>query len=109
MFCYLFYYTGRHTFGFAVPGLEREFGFTKEQIGWIGGGMLLAYGAGQFFNGSLGDRFGGRLLMTSGAVLSSITCWILSRLLNAGGNSNLVVEEAKCSISRRYEDLAVLS
>ena len=24
MFCYLFYYTGRQTFGFAIPGIQRE-------------------------------------------------------------------------------------
>ena len=26
MFCYLFFYTGRQTFGFAIPGIQAEFG-----------------------------------------------------------------------------------
>ncbi len=29
MFCYFFYYTGRQTFGFAIPGLEAELGLTR--------------------------------------------------------------------------------
>jgi len=28
MFCYLFYYTGRQTFGFAIPGIEEELGLS---------------------------------------------------------------------------------
>src|SRR6218665_3346048 len=26
MLCYLFFYTGRQTFGFAIPGIQKEFG-----------------------------------------------------------------------------------
>ncbi len=29
MFCYLFFYTGRQTFGFAIPGIQEELGFSK--------------------------------------------------------------------------------
>jgi sugar phosphate permease len=29
-FCYLFYYTGRQTFGFAIPGIQKELGLSKE-------------------------------------------------------------------------------
>ena len=29
MFCYLFFYTGRQTFGFAIPGIQAEFGLSK--------------------------------------------------------------------------------
>ena len=32
MFCY-FFYTGRQTFGFAIPGIQAEFGVTKETLG----------------------------------------------------------------------------
>ena len=34
-FCYLFYYTGRQTFGFAIPGIQKELGLSKEMLGWV--------------------------------------------------------------------------
>jgi sugar phosphate permease len=32
-FCYLFYYTGRQTFGFAIPGIQAELGLQKQTLG----------------------------------------------------------------------------
>ncbi len=78
MFCYLFYYTGRQTFGFAIPGIQAEFGLDKEAVGWIGLAMLWCYAAGQMINGNLGDRFGGRRMMCLGAVVSFVLNWITS-------------------------------
>ena len=60
MFCYLFYYTGRQTFGFAIPGIEAEFGLSKTALGYFGTGLLWAYAIGQAVNGNLGDKYGGR-------------------------------------------------
>ncbi|WP_236779302.1 MFS transporter [Alcaligenes faecalis] len=42
MFCYLFFYTGRQTFGFAIPGLKEEFGFSSAALGWAPGSRLLS-------------------------------------------------------------------
>lgn len=70
MFCYLFYYTGRQSFGFAIPGMSRDLGLTKEQLGWCGTGMLWAYACGQALNGQLADRLGGKRLMAMGGVFS---------------------------------------
>ena len=70
MFCYLFYYTGRQTFGFAIPGIERELGLSKELLGWVSAALLWSYAVGQAINGNLGDRFGGRLMMSLWALLS---------------------------------------
>lgn len=78
MFCYLFYYTGRQTFGFAIPGIEAEYGWTKEQLGWCSTALLWAYAVGQAINGTLGDKLGGRRLMSLGAVLSCGLNWALS-------------------------------
>ena len=63
MLCYLFYYTGRQTFGFAIPGIEQELGIGKASLGWVSSAMLWCYAAGQAVNGNLGDRFGGRRMM----------------------------------------------
>jgi OPA family glycerol-3-phosphate transporter-like MFS transporter len=78
MVCYLFYYTGRQTFGFAIPGIEDDLGLSKTDLGWASAGLLWAYAVGQAVNGQLGDRFGGRRMMPLGAVLSSALNWVVS-------------------------------
>lgn len=78
MFCYLFYYTGRQTFGFAIPGIQAELGIDKQTLGWISAAMLWCYAAGQMINGNLGDKFGGRRMMCLGAVASFLFNWTTS-------------------------------
>lgn len=78
MFCYLFYYTGRQTFGFAIPGIQAKLGIDKQSLGWISAAMLWAYAAGQMINGNLGDKFGGRRMMCLGAVASFLLNWLTS-------------------------------
>ncbi len=78
MFCYLFYYTGRQTFGFAIPGIQAEFGLDKPTLGWVSTAMLWSYALGQAINGNLGDRFGGRRMMSLGAVMSFVFNWLTS-------------------------------
>ncbi len=78
MFCYLFFYTGRQTFGFAIPGIEEELGISKTMLGWASTALLWAYAIGQSINGNLGDRFGGRRMMSLGALLSCALNWVVS-------------------------------
>jgi MFS transporter, OPA family, glycerol-3-phosphate transporter len=78
VFCYMFYYTGRQTFGFAIPSLEEEFGFSKTVLGYFGTTLLWAYAIGQLVNGNLGDKFGGRIMVSLGAILSCGFNWIVS-------------------------------
>jgi MFS transporter, OPA family, glycerol-3-phosphate transporter len=78
MFCYFFYYTGRQTWGFAIPAIQEELGLSKETLGWIGAGLLWAYALGQAINGNLGDKFGGRIMMSLGAILSCAFNWVVS-------------------------------
>jgi len=78
MFCYLFFYTGRQTFGFAIPGIEAEFGVTKEVLGWVSATLLWCYAIGQAINGNLADKFGGRRVMSAGAILSCAANWAVS-------------------------------
>jgi MFS transporter, OPA family, glycerol-3-phosphate transporter len=77
-FCYLFYYTGRQTFGFAIPLLEKDLGLSKTELGWVTSAFFATYGFGQFINGNLGDKFGGRRMMTLGAVGSCAMVWVTS-------------------------------
>jgi sugar phosphate permease len=76
MFCYLFYYLGRHNYGWAFPYLEAELGLTYKQLGVFSMVLLLSYGIGQFINGNLGDKFGGRKMMTMGGLFSVVFNWI---------------------------------
>jgi OPA family glycerol-3-phosphate transporter-like MFS transporter len=78
MFCYLFFYTGRQTFGFAIPGIEAEFGVSKESLGWASAALLWCYAIGQAINGNIADKFGARRVMSAGAVLSCVTNWAVS-------------------------------
>lgn len=78
MICYLFMYTGRQSFGFAIPGIEAELGLTKQALGWVSAAMLWAYAIGQFVNGGLVDRFGGRRGMAIGAIGSTVANWVTS-------------------------------
>lgn len=78
MFCYFFFYTGRQTFGFAIPGLQKEFGLSKEMLGWTSAVLLWSYAVGQAINGNLADKFGGRRVMSAGAILSCLANWVTS-------------------------------
>lgn len=70
MFCYLFFYTGRHNFGWAAHGMAAEFEVPFATIGWISFAMLIGYAFGQFVNGNLADRFSARIMVPLGAYLS---------------------------------------
>lgn len=85
MFCYLFYYTGRQAFGFAIPGLIEEFGWTKATTGMISGVALWSYAVGQMVNGNLADKFGGRRQMALGAILSTAMCLVASFMTSVTG------------------------
>lgn len=73
MFCYLFFYTGRHNFGWAAKGMAADLHIPYATIGWISFSMLLGYSIGQLINGNLADRFSARLMVTVGAYLSIMT------------------------------------
>jgi OPA family glycerol-3-phosphate transporter-like MFS transporter len=78
MFCYLFYYTGRQSFGFAIPGIQAELGLDKQALGWVSAALLWAYAVGQMINGNVGDTVGGRRMMLLGSVTSFLLNWITS-------------------------------
>lgn len=73
MFCYLFFYTGRHNFGWAAKGMATSLNVPYSYIGWISFSMLLGYAIGQFINGNLADRLSARVMVTAGAYLSVLT------------------------------------
>lgn len=78
MFCYLFFYTGRQTAGFAIPGIHEELGISLTTLGWMSATLFWCYAVGQFINGNLGDRIGARNMMSLGAIASCVLNWIVS-------------------------------
>ena len=78
IFVYIFYYTGRQNFGWAISSINQDLGLTMTQLGWISFAMLGMYGIGQFFNGNLGDKFGGRIMITVGGLFSVVLNWVTS-------------------------------
>jgi len=73
MLCYLFFYTGRHNFGWAVKGMVTSLNIPYTIIGWISFCMLIGYAIGQFINGNLADKLSPKLMVVAGAYLSIMT------------------------------------
>ena len=70
MICYLFFYTGRHNFGWAAKQLAITLRISYEKVGWISFAMLVGYAVGQFINGNLADRVSPRHMIATGGLLS---------------------------------------
>lgn len=85
MFCYLFFYTGRQVFGFAIPGIQDETGLSATALGLVSTCLLWTYAIGQAINGNLADKFGGRQIMSLGALASTVVNWVVSLMSSLGG------------------------
>lgn len=81
MFCYLFFYTGRHNFGWASHQLAETLHISFEKIGWISFAMLAGYALGQMINGNLADRVSPKHMIATGGLLS-VTANILISFSN---------------------------
>src|SRR5260370_31012543 len=70
-------YINRLGFGVAAPEIKRDLGLSDEQMGYLASAFLVAYGLFQVPGGLLGDRFGGRhvltILVLGWSLLSGIT------------------------------------
>lgn len=63
---YASYYLNRYNLSIASTSLCDTFGFTNTQYGWIQTGRSWSYALGQFINGLLADRLGGKTSMAIG-------------------------------------------
>lgn len=68
---YACYYFCRKPFYIAKPVLEGEMGWSAELLGLLGASYLIAYALGQFVSAWLGDRWGPRVLVLAGMVISA--------------------------------------
>ncbi|MDR9459754.1 MAG: MFS transporter, partial [Dehalococcoidia bacterium] len=69
---YAMFYVGRVNMGVAIPLIQDDFGYTKTTLGWILTALFAAYAFGQFVNGQLGDKLGGRVMIAAGLILSAV-------------------------------------
>lgn len=83
---YASYYMCRYNLSVAAPRLMDYFGFSNTQYGWISSARNWAYAVGQFFNGLLTDRLGGKQAMALGAVLTILlnVCFGMASYAGAG-------------------------
>lgn len=71
---YASYYAGRKGLSVAKKSLHDRLGVSEATLGGIDTAYLVAYSAGQFISGLVGDRVGARRLVGVGMLLSALAC-----------------------------------
>lgn len=66
------FYLCRVNMSIAIPGIMKEFGYSKTALGAILTCLFIAYAIGQFINGQLGDKFGARKIISFGLLISGV-------------------------------------
>ncbi len=69
---YFFYYFGRYNYSITLPLIQEEMHLSHAMVGLIATVLTAGYAVGQFVNGFLIDRYGPRVMMTLGGILSTI-------------------------------------
>ena len=80
--CYAGFYFCRKPFYIGKSALGDELHFSATMLGTIGSAYLVAYAAGQFVAGALGNRWGPRVLLLAGMAIS-IACNVGFGLVNS--------------------------
>ncbi|MCD2422568.1 MFS transporter [Niabella pedocola] len=68
MCCYLFFYMGRHNFGWAAKEITEDLHISYSQVGWINFSMLMGYALGQLINGNMADHYSPRKMVLWGGL-----------------------------------------
>jgi sugar phosphate permease len=101
------FYLCRVNFSIAIPGIMKEFGWSKTQLGAIGTALFWAYAAGQFIHGQLVERYSAKHYLFGVILLSALmnllmgpvagvglllmgVIWTLNGFFQAGGWSNCI-------------------
>ncbi len=69
---YSAFYLVRVNMSIAIPGIMKEFGYSKTVMGGLLTCLFITYAIGQFINGQLGDKFGARRLISFGLLASGV-------------------------------------
>src|SRR5689334_580336 len=76
---YTVYYFCRVNISIAIPLMQHALGASKTQLGLVASALQVAYGAGKFLNGVMGDRSNPRYFMAAGLCLSGLANIAFSR------------------------------
>jgi sugar phosphate permease len=88
---YASYYMCRYNISIAAPRILDQFGLSNTQYGMINTSRHLCYGFGQFVNGLLTDRLGGKQAMAIGALLTIVLNVAFGMASYAGAGSVLIL------------------
>ncbi|HNO80323.1 MAG TPA: MFS transporter [Phycisphaerae bacterium] len=88
---YASYYTCRYNLSVVAPRIIDYFGFSNAEYGMINTARHWCYAFGQFWNGLLTDRLGGKQAMAIGAVLTIILNIAFGMASYAGAGSVLML------------------
>jgi MFS transporter, OPA family, glycerol-3-phosphate transporter len=69
---YACFYLVRVNMSVALPGIMGEYHLSKTVMGGVLTALFTTYAIGQFVNGQLGDKFGGRKLISIGILCSAV-------------------------------------
>jgi sugar phosphate permease len=101
------FYLCRVNFSVAIPGIIKEFGYTKAQLGAVATGLFWAYAVGQFVHGQFSERFSSRHYLFVVILLSALmnllmgpiaalglfamgVIWAFNGFFQAGGWANCI-------------------
>ncbi len=101
------FYLCRVNFSVAIPGIIKEFGYTKAQLGAVATGLFWAYAVGQFVHGQFSERFSSRHYLFVAILLSALmnllmgpiaalglfamgVIWAFNGFFQAGGWANCI-------------------
>ena len=85
------YYMCRYNLAIAAPRIMDQFGLSNTQYGLINTARHLAYAVGQFINGLLTDRLGGKQAMALGAALTIVLNLLFGAASYVGSGSVLML------------------
>lgn len=69
---YALLYLARLNFSVVLPLISLEFGFSKFNLGLVGGAYSISYAVGQFVHGQLAERYGPKRVLFFGLLLSAL-------------------------------------
>jgi OPA family glycerol-3-phosphate transporter-like MFS transporter len=101
------FYLCRVNYSVAIPGIMKEFGWSRAEMGAIGTALFWAYAAGQFIHGQFAERYSSRIYIFTVIMLSALmniligpvaaigivaigAVWMLNGFFQAGGWANCI-------------------
>ncbi len=69
---YFTYYMARYNYSATIPFIQAEFNLSNTAIGMMATVLTAGYAVGQFVNGFLIDKYGPRIMMTLGGILTFV-------------------------------------